>query len=131
MRQVAPHGQVFIEELARHLPAGFAVEFDGYLLMAIGPDGPLAGTTADWLTADVLLADEAVEGAVGSLNLIQTEFADETTEPWPSTAGLGYQGFPEPDGEVVGEDLHVWFGARDAPVLRLRPISLHGVLLQE
>jgi hypothetical protein len=99
--------------------------------MATGPDGSLAGTTADWLTADVLLEEEAVQGAVGSLNLIQTEIAEETTEPWPATAGPSYQGFPEPDGEVVDEDLHLWFGPRDAAVVRLRPVSLHGVLLKE
>jgi hypothetical protein len=131
MASVAPHGQAFLAELLRHLPPGFAVEFDGSVLWAVSPDGGRAGTTADWLTADVLLDDEAVDGAVGSLNLVQQEVAEETTEPWPATSGEGYRGLPEPDGEVSDDALHLWFGPQDAPVLRLSPISLRGVLLRD
>jgi hypothetical protein len=69
----------------------------------------LGGTGGDWLTADVLLDDEAVNGAVGCLNRVQQEVAEETTEPWPATSGPGYGGFSEPDGEVIDEDLRLWF----------------------
>lgn len=100
-------------------------------LEVVGPRGPLAAGGAYWLITDVLLEDEAVDGAVGSLHLVQQEIAEETTEPWPAASGLGYAGFPEPGGELVEDDLHLWFGLKDSPVLRLRPISLQGVLLRD
>ncbi len=129
--RVAPHGIAFLEELARHLPIGFAVEMEGDWLQVIGPDGPLGATTGVWLAADMLLEEEVVDGAIASLNLVQQEVAEETTEPWPAASGRGYLGFPEPGGELVEDDLHLWFGPEEAPALRLRPISLRGVLLPD
>jgi hypothetical protein len=125
------HGSAFMGEVSRHLPAGYGVRLDDGWLWAVGPAGPLAGQPADWLTADVLLGDEALKDAIASLGLIQQEVAEETVEPWPASTGPGYRGFPEPDGEIVGDDLRLWFGPRDQPALRLSPISLSAVLLQD
>ncbi|MFZ0042845.1 MAG: hypothetical protein WAK93_16155 [Solirubrobacteraceae bacterium] len=119
-------------ELSRHLPMGFGVKLDDDgSLWAVGPEGPLASQPADWLTADLLLEDEALDGAISCLNLIQQEVAEETTEPWPATTGPDYRGFPKPDGAIIGDDLHVWFGPRNRPTLRLSPTSLSAVLLRE
>jgi hypothetical protein len=83
------------------------------------------------MSAEVLLEDEALDGAIASLGLIQQEVAEETGEPWPATTGPDYRGFPEPDGEIVRDDLRLWFGRRHEPALRLSPISLSAVLLRE
>jgi hypothetical protein len=37
---------------------------DDELLLLIGPDGGIAGSSAYWLTADALLEEEAVAGSV-------------------------------------------------------------------
>jgi hypothetical protein len=83
------------------------------------------------LTTDVLLEDEAVDGAVQTLNQIQTHVAHATREPWPAVAGPGYAGFPEPNAEVVGDEIRMWFGNRERPVLELGPFDVSDVILRE
>ena len=69
--------------------------------------------------------------AVQSLHQIQQEIAEDTTAPSPAQSGRDDRGFPEPDGELVGDQLRLWFGASDAPVLALRPIDMSGVIVGE
>jgi hypothetical protein len=88
------HAQVFLEQLAEIMPGGYRVMMHDELLLLIGPDGGIAGSSAYWLTADALLEEEAVAGSVQSLHQIQQEIAEETTEPWPARSGENYRGFP-------------------------------------
>ncbi len=125
------HARAFLSELARVMPAGYRTVIDGEILWLISPDGGMAGSSSYWLTSDVLTEEEALIGAVQSLHQIQQEIAEETTEPWPARAGADYPGFPEPHGELIGDDLLLWFGNRDAPVLALHLMSLGGVLIRE
>jgi hypothetical protein len=117
--------------MAAIMPAGWALELEGDILWVTATQGRIAGSSAPWLISDVLLEEEAVDGGTGSLNLVQQEIAEHTTEPWPATSGPGYRGFPEPGGALVGNELHLWFGDRADPELRLEPIDLAGVILRE
>lgn len=58
------------------------------------------------------------------LSAVQDEISEHTTDPWPHDPSRTMHLYhPEVDTD---EDLclHAWFGPRDHPVLRLRPISL-------
>ncbi len=127
----ARHARAFLAQMSQVMPTGYRVFIEGEMLRLVSPDGGGAGSSAYWLTADVLLPDEALQGAVQSLHQIQQEIAEETTEPWPARAGPGSRSFPEPDGEIVLDDLHLWFGDKAAPVLELDLIDLSEVLLRD
>ena len=126
-----PHAEAFLKQMSAVLPPGYRVELDDELLWIVSPDGGKAGSGSYWLTSDVLLEEEALRDAVGSLSQIQQEIAEETAEPWPAVSGPAYRGFPEPDGAIVGDELRLWFGDRTAPVLALEPIDLSEVLLRD
>jgi hypothetical protein len=125
------HAEAFLRQMLAVTPARYRIELDGDILGVINPDGGKAGLSSYWLTSDVLLAEEALEGGVQSLHQIQREIAEDTTEPWPAVSGPGYRGFPEPDGAIVGDELRLWFGDRADPVLVLEPIDLSQVLLRD
>jgi hypothetical protein len=126
-----PHAQAFLARLSEVMPLGYRAVVDGDLLLLISPDGGRAGSSSYWLTSEALPEDEVLTCAVQSLHQIQQEIAEETTEPWPAPSGSDYKGFPEPDGELVGDQLRLWFGAADAPALALRPIDVSGVIVPE
>lgn len=123
-----PHARSFLEQLAEVMPAGYQTTIDGEILWLIKPDSGRAGSSSYWLTSEALGREEAVDCAIQSLHQIQQEIAEDTTEPWPAQTAAGYRGFPEPDGELVGEDLHLWFGDKTEPVLSFRPIDLGSVI---
>lgn len=113
------------------MPLGYRAVVDGELLLLISPDGGRAGSSSYWLTSEALREDEVATCAVQSLSQIQQEVAEGTTEPWPARSGPDYSGFPEPDGELVGDQLRLWFGTVDAPALVLGPIDMSGVIVRE
>ena len=126
-----PHARAFLAQLSEVMPLGYRAVVDGDLLLLMGPDGGRAGSSSYWLTREGLLAGEVLACAVQSLTQIQQEIAEETAEPWPAWSGPEYGGFPEPDGELVDDQLRLWFGAVDAPALALRPIDMSGVIVRE
>lgn len=125
------YAEAFIKQVSAVTPAGYRIELDDECLWVISPDGGMAGSSSYWLTRDVLLDEEALYSAVASLDQIQQEIAEETTEPWPAASGPGYSGFPEPDGAIVGTELRLWFGDRRAPILAFDPIDLSDVLFRD
>ena len=125
------HAEAFLKQVSAAIPPGYRVELDDDFLWICSPDGGKTGSSSYWLTSDVVLDEEALEGGVGSLNQIQQEIAEETAEPWPASSGPGYRGFPEPQGAIVGAELRLWFGDRATPVLALDPLDLSDVLLRD
>jgi hypothetical protein len=67
---------------------------------------------------------------VGILDLAQQWIAEETMEPWPARSGTDYSGFPEPDAELDGNTLRMWFGDRASPVLALEPVDVADAILR-
>jgi hypothetical protein len=126
------HGQAFYEHVNAVLPPHWRIEPAPFReLRLVGPDGGYAEIGAQWLSDGALLKEEAVGGAIGVLNLVQQEIAEQTTEPWPARSGPGYPGFPEPDAEIEGDQLTMWFGDRTAPALSIEPVDLSEVLLTD
>lgn len=113
------------------MPSGYRVALDGDLLLLMSPDGGRAGSSSYWLTSEALLEDEVLSCAVQSLHQIQQEIVEKTTEPWPAPSRPDDGGFPEPDGDLVGDQLHLWFGAVDSPAFAFGPIDMSGVIVGE
>lgn len=124
------HTEAFLTQMDLVMPRGYRLQIDGEILWLISPDGGWAGSSSYWLVEDVL-PEEALAGAVQSLHQIQHEIAEETTEPWPAGSGAEYRGFPEPDGEIVGDRLNLWFGDQAHPVLALQPIDLADLIVRK
>jgi hypothetical protein len=57
-----------------------------------------------------------------ALNDLQDFVTEKTAEPWPATEGRP----PRPVVCLVGRAIEMWFGSRDHPVARLRPLALDG-----
>lgn len=113
--------RLFVEQLSAVLPQGFQAGVRGDRLWLAGIW--TSGASVHWLSTDVLLEDEAINGAVQMLDQIQSHVAHATREPWPAVTGPGYAGFPEPNAEMVGDEIRMWFGDRERPVLELGPIA--------
>jgi hypothetical protein len=124
------HTRAFLKQLAEVMPDGYRVTIDDEILWLIGPDGGRSGSSARWLTTVALLQEEAVAESAQSLSQIQQEIAEGTTEPWPAAPGENYKCFPEPRAELVGNELHLWFGEKGAQVLALKPIDLGEMILR-
>jgi len=54
---------VFLEQLAEVMPEGYRAVIEFGTLCVVSPNGGMAGSSATWLTADVLLEEDAVAGA--------------------------------------------------------------------
>lgn len=121
----------FLEAVSAVMPRGWSLELLGGSLKVLDPDGRSTGIGAAWLASPTLFRDDAIDEAVQTLNQIQQEIAEDTTEPWPAISGQEYRGFPGPDGAWVGDELHLWFGEESEPVLRLKPISFSDVILSD
>jgi hypothetical protein len=124
--------QDLAEALARRLdevaPARIAVRAQGSDVAVLhnGQVVGISGAPAILETVEALKEPrENLETAVrATLSGVQDYIADATTEPWP---GIGGQQ-PNPDARVNEETVSMWFGAEDAPVLRLPPIDLPGAV---
>jgi hypothetical protein len=126
------HGRAFYEAVNAALPDGWRIVPAGKIeLRLYGPVGTGGTIEQPWLSDELLLAEEAPWGAVGVLDLVQHEIAEETMEPWPARSGRQYRGFPNPHARLDGDDLRMWFGEDAHPVLMLDPVDLADVLLRD
>jgi hypothetical protein len=60
----------------------------------------------------------------GLLSQVQDAVCEATTEPWPLMVTNGRRDMGLGDAIGVGEELLMWYGDRDAPVLRVPTVSL-------
>ena len=58
------------------------------------------------------------------LSQIQDLVSEATTEPWPLVLTNGRRDMALGDAAVVGGELLMWYGDRDAPTLRIPTVSL-------
>jgi hypothetical protein len=58
------------------------------------------------------------------LSQIQDVVSKATTEPWPLVLTNGRRDMALGDTAVVGDELQMWYGDRDAPALRIPTVSL-------
>jgi hypothetical protein len=55
---------------------------------------------------------------------VQDVVCEATTEPWPLVMTDGRKDMAAGNAAVVGDELHMWYGDRDAPVLRVPTVCL-------
>ena len=104
------------------VPAGLSVRAKGAGVTLYDPESWGPSLAAEHLTKEdgrsIVQRVESVAYAI--MNAIQDEVMESTKEQWP----LGPRGAAEPAARVIGGELHLWFGDKDAPILRLDPLDL-------
>ena len=116
----------FATEMALRLnsvvPAGLAVHAKGAGVTLYDPASWGASLAAEHLLNEDgrPIVDLVESVAYAIMNAIQDEVMESTKEQWPP----GPKGAAEPEARVIGEQLHLWFGDEDAPILRLDPLDL-------
>jgi hypothetical protein len=55
---------------------------------------------------------------------VQDLVSETTTDPWPSIVVNGRRDMAMPDAAIDEDNLHMWYGDRHAPALRLPPVRL-------
>jgi hypothetical protein len=55
---------------------------------------------------------------------VQDIVTEITTEPWPLIVVNGRKDMALADAAIEADDLHMWYGERDAPALRLPSVQL-------
>jgi hypothetical protein len=104
------------------VPPGFTITVDGDMLWFLFDAELRQGSYAcQWVNSGQgsmeTLTVRACELAVNDLQDFVTE---KTTKPWPSAGGRP----PRPGVRLVGRTIELWFGEREHPVARLRPLAL-------
>lgn len=111
------------ERLNEVAPDGFTVTAED-IAVVVSHNGEFVGASE----APAIL--ETVEGirdpgeaivtaAAAVISGVQDFIADTSAEPWPGTRDQ-----PDPDVRRTGDQLEMWFGDEDNPVLKLRALDL-------
>ena len=61
--------------------------------------------------------------ALELMSQVQDVVAEATTEPWPLVVN-NRRDMAMPDATIEGDDLHLWYGERGAPALKLPLVHL-------
>ena len=62
--------------------------------------------------------------ALELMSQVQDVVAEATTEPWPLVVVNNRRDMAMADATIEGDDLHLWYGERDAPALKLPVVHL-------
>jgi hypothetical protein len=121
--------------LAAIAPDGFHVTLEDDMLWFRSDEGRFPGQQGNYdagstgiqpqedfrtcLEYEGTAGDCAADAARHALDTLQDYVAEATHDPWP-----GQRTMPEPQAEVRGSMLHLWYGDADDPVLACEPIPL-------
>ncbi|MCC7032628.1 MAG: hypothetical protein IT179_07310 [Acidobacteria bacterium] len=114
--------RALVKRLSAILPDGYAARADGDTIHVHTPGGPGASTSVGHLDPAEAEADDYADAAWNVLSMAQDVVSESTADPWPAPAGADE--VPEPGAGADGRVIRLWFGAEDAQVLRLPPITL-------
>lgn len=135
--EVDPNGFAVLlaARLAAIVPDGFQVTLEDDMLWFRSDEGRFPGQQGDYDAGSVGIwphedfhtcleyedtAEEcAADVARHALDTLQDYVAEAIHDPWP-----GQRTMPEPQAEIRGSMLHLWYGNADAPVLACEPIPL-------
>lgn len=112
-----------VKRLSAILPDGYVARADGDTIHVDTPDGPGASTSVGHLDPAEAEAEDYADAAWNVLSMAQDVVSESTAEPWPAPVGAGAD-LPDPGTRADGRMIRLWFGAEDAPVLSLPPITL-------
>lgn len=118
--------EALVNRLRPHAPDGIVVDVEAGGVAIFKPDKPDAWsvvTTGDILDDpedDRSVREKLEVAAYSVLNEFQDFIAEELAEPWPATGPE----MPQPNVEVGTDEIRMWFGSSEAPVLELEPVRL-------
>ena len=112
-----------VKRLSAIVPDGYAARADGDTIHLDTPDGPGASTSVGHLDPDEAEPEDYADAAWNVLSMAQDVVSESTTDAWPAPAGAGAD-LPDPGTRADGRIIRLWFGAEEAPVLSLPPITL-------
>ena len=112
-------------QLRDSVPEGVAIEVDGADVVIRFADQESRNGTASILDDDDgrSLYEKVDSATRAILSHVQDAASVATGRPWPGSGA----DMPLADVEVRNGHLHAWFGAIDAPVLRLNDIDLRDL----
>lgn len=114
------------DRLNQIVPDGFTVRSDGVSVNVYHDGQDLGGSPALEILADRdgRSVDEKIETAVQAvLSDLQDRVIEARKGPWPGGSGRGAD-LPMPDCQVTDDQLRLWFGDENAPVVSVAPIEL-------
>lgn len=114
------------DRLNQIVPDGFTVRSEGVSVNLYLDGQDLGGSPALELLADRdgRGAGEKIEAAVQAvLSDIQDRIIEARKGPWPEVSQRGAD-LPMPDSRVTGDELRLWFGDENAPVISVAPVAL-------
>jgi hypothetical protein len=116
------------DRLNQIVPVGFAVRVqpEGISLNVYQDGWDLGGAAALEILADRDGRSDAekIEAAVQAvLSDVQDRVIEACKKPWPGGTQRGAD-LPLPDCRVTGDQLRLWFGDENAPVISVTPIAL-------
>lgn len=109
------------------MPDGFAViAEDESVILRHGSE--VIGSTG---MAELVESSENLDHLPGNLETaarailanVQDWVASRSAQPWP-----GERSQPNPDARMTGQQLRLWYGDQNDPVLELPPVELTGTL---
>lgn len=118
--------EALVQRLRPLAPEGVHVEVEAGGVAVFKLDHPHAWsvvTTGDILDDpedDRSVREKLEVAAYSIINHFQDFIAEELAEPWPGTGSQK----PQPNVEVGTEEIRMWFGSSDAPMLELQPVPL-------
>lgn len=109
--------------LAASLPDGFTASAEDETVTIETPDGTGVATALDIEPDDIGDLEVYADAAEGVLSLAQDVVCEALDSTWP-TAGVSAIDLPVPGARADDGVVHLWYGDEDAPVLRLKPITI-------
>ena len=119
--------RVVASRLNEVVPRGFSVRAHGVNVDVYGGQGHRPASAAGMIIGldDDRSLQERMETAARSILAgAQTEIMELLREQWP--VGPNRQA-AEPDARVVKDQLRMWFGKEDAPVVRLQSVPMDEI----
>jgi len=117
-----------VERLAEVLPPGFSITSNRSDLWLDTPDNVGCSAWAGGVDRDPTDLERYAGAAESVLSNIQDGVSETLKDPWPRLDAPGRQ-MAMPGARLVGDTLTMWYGREEAPVLRLRPITLSEIEL--
>lgn len=111
-----------VSRLKDVVPTAFRLSAHGDVLHVHVRDALSTILSVDIVEDESRDLNERLETAVHSvINNLQDDISEDLRKPWPS---LDERTMAMPEVHSDGDSVHLWFGDRQAPVLRIPPIRI-------
>ena len=113
------------ERLGAVVPEGIRVSVRHGLVFVSGAGTDVARIVSD---SEGSVDERLVEAAERLLEVASESISEVTADPWPADAGMFAGGFPPSHAEISNDELRVFYGEPEEPLLVLAPIRIPEVL---